>query len=137
MVKPTSAFLDPELGAFLFWYTKEAKSAQILKAAKLIKWNMIVPEGTQPPLFEIWTTDNEAELERLKKKDIKMEETEYSRLVVLKNKELTVSLGKSTKKERYYWRVKIELMDVSLVSYKGEIYVMDTSNAGEDGDKGA
>ena len=66
--KSTSAFLDPELGALLPCYTNEANSAQGLKASKLIKWNMIVAEGTQPPLLEIWTTDNEAELERLRRR---------------------------------------------------------------------
>ena len=92
--------LDPELGALLLWYTKEARSAHGLKAAKLIKWNTIVAEGTQPPLLESWTTDNEAGLERLKKKDIKMGDTAYGQLVALKKKELTAALGKSTKKER-------------------------------------
>ena len=51
-----------------------------------------------------------------------MGDTAYGRLVELKKKELTASLGKSTKKERNEWREKI--------------YLMDTSNAGEDGDKG-
>ena len=54
--------LDPELGALLLWYTKEAKSAQGLKATNLIKWNMVVTEGNQPPLLESFNTDNEAEL---------------------------------------------------------------------------
>ena len=86
MVKPTSALLDTELGALLLWYTKEAKSAKVLKSSKLIKWNTIVAEGTQPPLLESCTTENEAELERLKKKDIKMGYTAYGRLVALKKK---------------------------------------------------
>ena len=73
--------LDPELIALLVWYTKEAKIAQGLKDAKMINWNMIVAEGTQPPLLESWTTENEAELERLKKKDIKMGGTAYVCLV--------------------------------------------------------
>ena len=90
--------LDPELGALLLWYTKETKSAQGLKATKLIKWNKIVAEGNQPPLLESWTTDNEAEIERLKKKDINMGDTAYGRMVALKKKELTAALGKSTKK---------------------------------------
>ena len=55
----------------MIWYTKEAKSARGLKAAKMIKWNTIVAEGTQPPLLESWTTENEAELERLKKNYIR------------------------------------------------------------------
>ena len=42
--KSTSALLDPELGALLLWYTKEAKSAQELKAENLIKWNKIFTE---------------------------------------------------------------------------------------------
>ena len=49
--KPTSAFLNTELGALLLWYTKEAKSAQVLKAENMIVWNSIVSEGTQPPLL--------------------------------------------------------------------------------------
>ena len=57
-----------------------------MKAAKLINWNTIVAEGTQPPLLEIWTTENEAELERLKRRDIKMGDTTYGRLVALKKK---------------------------------------------------
>ena len=48
--KPTSALLNPELGALLIWYTKEEKSAQVLKAENLIKWNTIFAEGNQPPL---------------------------------------------------------------------------------------
>ena len=59
---------------------------------------MIFSEGTQPPLLESWTTDNEAELERLNKKDIKMGDTAYGRLVELKKKYLTAALGNSTKK---------------------------------------
>ena len=73
--KPTSVFLDPELGALLIWYTKQAKHAKVLKAANLIKWNTIVAEGTQPHLLESWTTENEAELEQLKKKDVKTGDT--------------------------------------------------------------
>ena len=52
MGKPTSVFFDPGLEDLLLWYTKEAKSDQGLKAAKLIKWNTIDAEGTQSPLFE-------------------------------------------------------------------------------------
>ena len=66
----------------------------------MIKRNKMVAEGTQPPLLESWTTENEAELERLKKKYIKMENTAYGRMVALKKKELKTALGKSTKKER-------------------------------------
>ena len=40
--KPTSDFLDPELGALILWYTKEENIAWGLKAANLIKWNTIV-----------------------------------------------------------------------------------------------
>ena len=65
-----------------------------------------------------------------------MGDTAYGRLVGLKKKELTASLGKNTNKERDEWRAKIYLMDASLVGDDGEIYLMDTSNAGEDGDKG-
>ena len=97
MGKPTSDFIDTELGYLLIWYTKEANSAQVLNDAKLIKWNTIVAEGTQPPLLESWTTDNEAELEGLKKKGFEMGDTAYGRLVALKKKELTAALGKSTK----------------------------------------
>ena len=64
--KPISALIDTELGALLLWYTKEANSAQELKAANMIKWNIIVAEVNQPHLSESWTTENEAELERLK-----------------------------------------------------------------------
>ena len=63
-----------------------------------MKWNTIVAEGTQPPLLEIWTTENEAELERLNNMEIKMGGTAYGRLVTLKKKEFIVALGKSTKK---------------------------------------
>ena len=98
---------------------------------------MIVAEGTQPPLLESWTTENEAEFEKLKKKNIKMGDTAYVRLVALNKKELTAVLGKSTKKEKYEWRAKIDFMDVILVGDDGGIYLMDKSNAGEDRDKGA
>ena len=136
MGKPTFVFLDTELGALLLWYTKEAKSAQGLKAAKLIKWNTIVAEGNQPPLLESWTTENEADIERLKKKYIKIGDTAYGQIVALKKKELTAALGKSTKKERDEWRAKINLMDAGLVGEDGKIDLMDTSNAGEDRDEG-
>ena len=36
---------------------------------------MIVAEVTQPPFLESWTTEKEAGLERLKKKDINMGDT--------------------------------------------------------------
>ena len=108
-----------------------------MKAAKLIKWNTIVAEGNQPPLLESWTTENEADIERLKKKDIKMGDTAYSRMVALKKKELTGALGKSTKKERDEWRVKIDLIDASLVGNNREIDLKDRSNAGEDGHEGS
>ena len=65
-----------------------------------------------------------------------MGDTVYGRLVELMKKQLTESLGKSTKKERGEWKEKIDLMDASLVRDDGEIYLMDTRNAGEDGDKG-
>ena len=133
MGKPTSALLDPELGALLLWHTKEAKSAQGLKAAKLIKWNTIFAEGTQPHLLESWTNENEAEIERLKKKDIKMGDTAYGRLVALKKKELTAALGKSTNKERDKWRVKTDLMDAKLAGDDREIDLME----GKDRDEGS
>ena len=67
-----------------------------------------------------------------------MGETAYGRLVALKKKESTAALGKkSTKKERDEWRAKINLMDASLVGDNREIDLMDTSNAGRDGDKGS
>ena len=87
-------------------------------------------------LRESWTTENEAELERLNNKDIKMGDTAYGRLVELKKKYLTAALGNSTKKVRDEWRAKMYLMDASLVGDDGERYLMDTSNAGEDGYKG-
>ena len=55
----------------------------------------------------------------------------------MKKKYLTMALGKSTKKERGEWRAKINLMDAILVGDDGEIDLMDTSNADEDGDEGA
>ena len=125
--------LNPELGALLLWYTKEAKSAQGLKTAKLIKWNTIVAEGTQPPFLESWTTENEAELERLNNKYINMGDTAYGRLVELKKKDLTAALAKSTKKERDEWRAKIDLMDANLVGGDREIDLM----ADKDRDEGA
>ena len=135
--KTTSALLNPKLGSLLLWYTKGENGAQVLKAANLIKWNTIVAEGTQPPLLESWITENEAYLESLKKKDINMGDTEYSRMVAFNNKEMTAALGKSTKKERDEWRAKIDLMDASLVGDNVEIYLVDTSNVGKDGDEGA
>ena len=45
-------------------------------------------------------------------------------------------MGNSTKKVRDEWRAKMYLMDASLVDDDGERYLMDTSNAGEDGYKG-
>ena len=65
-----------------------------------------------------------------------MGDTAYGWLVELMKKQLTASLGKSTKKERDEWKEKTYLMDASLVRDDGEIYLMDTRNAGEDGDKG-
>ena len=47
----------------------------------MMKWNTIAAEGTQPPLLESWTTENEAEIERPNQKDIKMGDTAYGRLV--------------------------------------------------------
>ena len=137
MGKPTSALLDTELGALLLWYTKDTKSAQGLKDANMIKCNTIVPEGNQPPLLESWTTEKETALERLKKKDIKIGDTAYGQLVVLNKKEMTVALGKITKKERDEWRAKIDLMEESLVGNDGKIYLMETSNTGKDRDEGA
>ena len=104
-----------------------------MKSAKLIKWNTIVAEGTQPPLLEICTTDNEAQLECIKKKGIKMGETAYGRLVTSKKKELTSALYKRTKKERYDWIAKIDLMDANLVGDDMEIYLM----KGKYGDEGS
>ena len=98
----------------------------------MINGNKIVSEQTQPPLLEIWTTDNEAELKRIKKKDIKMGDTAYSRLVTFKKKELTAALGKRNKKERGEWRAKIDLMDANLVADDKDIYL----KAGKDGDDG-
>ena len=62
-----------------------------------------------------------------------MGDTAYGRLVVLKKKELTAALGKSTKKERGEWREMIYLMDANSVGDDREIYLM----AGKDGDEGA
>ena len=78
-------------------------------------------------------TETEAELERLKKKYIKMGYTAYGRVVELKKKELAAALGKSTKKERDDWRAIIDLMYANLVGDDREIYLM----TGKDGDKGA
>ena len=132
MGKPTYVLLYSELGALLLWYKKKAKRSQGLKAANLINGNKIVSEGTQPPLLEIWTTDNEAGLKRLKKKDIKMGDTAYSWLVTFKKKELTADLGKRNKKERGEWRAKIDLMDANLVADDRDIYL----KAGKYGDDG-
>ena len=66
-----------------------------------------------------------------------MGDTVYGRLVELKKKQLTADLVNSTNKERDELRAKIDLIDVSLVGKDGERYLMDTSNAVKDGDKGS
>ena len=121
--KPMSGLLDPELGTLLLWYTKEGKSSQGKKPAKIAKWRAIVAAGTLPPVNEEWSPENQAELERLRKKDITMGDTSYGRLVALKKKELTAALGKSNRAERVEWRARIDLMDAA--------------EAGEDGEEGA
>ena len=42
-----------------------------------------------------WTPDNEAELERLRRKEIKIGDTTYGRLLALKKKELTAALARA------------------------------------------
>ena len=98
--KPMPALLDPELGTLPHWYTKESKSSQRSKPAKIAKWRAIVADGTLPPVNEEWIPENEAKLERLRKKDIKMDDTAYGRLLAGRKKELIAELGKSTKAER-------------------------------------
>ena len=60
------------------WYTKESMSAQGLKTVKLTKWSVVIISGTPAPFFEKWTPENKAKLKRLKKEDIKMDDTTYA-----------------------------------------------------------
>ena len=121
--KPVSQLRDPELATLLLWFTKESKGAQGLKTAKLAKWSAIVAAGTPAPATDKWTLENEAELERLRRKDIKMGDTAYGRLLAQKKKELTAALGKSTKEERAEWRRRIDAMDASEEADDGEVGV--------------
>ena len=65
----------------------------------------------------------DAELERLMKKDIKIGDTAYGRLLARDKKELTAALSRSTKKERDEYRASMNFMD--------------TVEAGKDGREGA
>ena len=118
-----SSLLDKELETLLLWYTKELKSSQGKKPAKIAKWRAIVAAGTLPPVNEKWIPENEVKLERLRKKDITMGFTAHGRLLAQKKKVLKASLGKSNNTKRVEWKMRIDLMD--------------SAKAGEDGEEGA
>ena len=107
----------------LLWYAKETKSTQGLKTVELTKWSVIVACGTPVTPLDKWIPENEAELKRLKKEDIKMDDTTYAygRMLVLKKRELTAALGKSTKDKRVKWRTRIDMIDASKECEDGEI----------------
>ena len=98
------------------------KSSQGLKPSKIAKWRAIVAVSTLPPVNEEWSPENEVELKRLRKKDIKMGDTAYGRLLLLaqKKKELMAVLVKSNKTERVEWKARIDLMDAVEASEDGE-----------------
>ena len=84
---------------------------QGLKPERLRKWNEIVNDMTAPPIFAKWTPRDEAELQRWKKKDIKIGDTMFGRLVATKKRELDAAQDHYTREERDTARVKFAAMD--------------------------
>ena len=103
--------VNPELEKLLLWYTGVPKKDLGKKAEKMAKWAKIVDEKATPPVHEKWTPENESKLEQLKKKDIKIGDTAYGRLVAGKKRELDAASAYYDKSERAGMRAKFDLMD--------------------------
>ena len=58
------------LETLLIWYTLEPKAKLGLKPDKVRMWTKIVDDKTSPPVYMKWTPQDDAELQRWKKKDI-------------------------------------------------------------------
>jgi hypothetical protein len=99
------------LEALLHWYTLEPKAKMGLKPEKVRKWTKIVEDNTPPPVFDKWMDGDEAELQRWKKKDIKMGDTALGRLVATKKRQLDAAADHCNRSERDKLRAKLDLMD--------------------------
>ncbi len=67
-----------ELDILLLWY-KIPKIKWCDKKKKLEKWNEV--KDRKPPFFAPWTDEDEDKLDKLKKKEIKFDDTALGRLV--------------------------------------------------------
>ncbi len=81
------------------------------KAEKVARWEKIMEERRDPPVFKKWGSDDENNLQELKKMDIKFEDTAIGRLQNIKKRELHAIVGKMSKEEREEIRRKLNEAD--------------------------
>ena len=100
-----------QLGVLLVWHTDEPKTKLGKKPKRLRKWTKLVHDNLPPPTLVQWKPQDETELQRWKKKDIKIGETMFGRLVATKKRELDAAQDHYTREEWDTVRAKFAAMD--------------------------
>ena len=87
-----------------------------MKSAKLAKWREIC--NGPPPMYPVWSDDEENKLQELKKLRIDLSDTALGRYEAQKKIELEVAAEKLTKEERDNLRKKLDEFDDTEVTEK-------------------
>ena len=91
--KPIFSLLRSELTELIEWYTWETDNQKGLNLDKETKWRSIaMNRGAIPLLYKQWTPELESELQVLKEKDIKIGDTDFPRIFVVNNMELSAAV---------------------------------------------
>ena len=102
--KGPETFSGPELTILMKWHHIPMPPG-FNKPQKLAKWNEILASQTTgspilPPPYTKWTEADEDELEKLKKLEIDIKDTELGRHAEMKRREMFASLPTMSKEER-------------------------------------
>ncbi|KAL3822459.1 hypothetical protein ACHAXA_006887 [Cyclostephanos tholiformis] len=102
--KPIDKLSLEELKVLLTWHQVPAEKGKTKKADKLLQWVRVVEEGRQPPPYNKWTNDDEAQLQALMDAVVTIADTRYSRDLALKKREMLAVADKFTAEERAEFR---------------------------------
>ena len=111
----------PDLDALLAWYQVPKKN--MLRKDKEQKWGSIRTQP--PPLFQLWTEEDENELKEARQSDLEIGNSALGRLEKKRKKELVQAATKMTEEE---WNELVAAWSLSSLAASSVTSTMDVNN---------
>jgi len=103
-----------DVDAVLAWYDFPHRNKLTNKDAKMSAWAKIRQEGKEPPIFEMWTDDDERKLLEASKTEITLEDTALGRVQQKRKSNFMTAIQTMTKEEWAEVKSQREIVESAL-----------------------